>query len=193
VLKGIHEKAFIICSTWNERFTLQGRVECNMQFSTNMRNLVSFLPRSAAILFALSSAISLSPNLPRVVAQSSPAEYAGNHLINNWEARNGDRYVFRVDGTYTFYAGPAKRKSGNISHSGTWNLSGYRNSTQESVVGTAQLTLHSTRRTVLEGRRKRVLRAKRTFKIRYLITQADGVSTFDKIPFYTPDSPERNF
>jgi hypothetical protein len=127
------------------------------------------------------------------MAQSSPAEYAGNHLINTWEARNGDRYLFRVNGTYTFYAGRAKQRSGNISHSGTWRLGEYRNSTQESVVGTARITLHSTSRTVLEGRRKRVLRANRTFKVRYLITQADGVSTFDKVAFYTPDSPERNF
>ncbi|RZA20327.1 MAG: hypothetical protein EOP10_18360 [Proteobacteria bacterium] len=164
-----------------------------MQFAEGMKNSNSMLFRSGAVLFALSGAILLGPISPRAVAQSSAAEYAGNHLINTWQARNSDRYIFRVNGTYTFYAGLAKRKSGNISHSGTWRLSEYRNSTQESVVGTATLTLRSTSRTVLEARRKRVLRANRTFKIRYLITQADGLSTFDKVPFYTPDSPERNF
>lgn len=44
-------------------------------------------------------------------------------LVGKWRhPQNGDFYEFRSNATYTFRAGAAKRRAGNISHSGFWKI-----------------------------------------------------------------------
>lgn len=113
-------------------------------------------------------------------------------LADTWLHRsNGDRYVFRSNGTYTFSAGRAKRRAGNVSHSGTWRLSNYSGQAPEGIAATVTLGLRATRRTVLEGRRRKTLRANNRFTFPVEVTEADGVIAIGNDSFYTMNSPER--
>lgn len=84
-----------------------------------------------------------------------------------------ENYRFRSDGTYTFTAGTETSADGNISHSGRWSLLSYQLKSGETDDGTVQL--RSTSRVVMEGHRRRTLKANRTFKLRVAIPKdAEG-------------------
>lgn len=116
---------------------------------------------AAALLAATIATPALLPRvMPQAHASSSSvrAKLAGRWLEMNPDSPgdtkiDGDLYTFRRDGTYLFTAGRAKRSGGNVSHSGTWRVTG----------GGTTLRLHATRRTVLERRRPKTLRANTLF------------------------------
>jgi len=79
------------------------------------------------------------------------AGMARSEMLGQWQSQDGDRYLFRSNGTYTFSRGDVS--AGNVSHSGTWRLGR----------GGKTLRLLATRRVVLEGHHRRTLRAGKTF------------------------------
>lgn len=89
------------------------------------------------------------------------------HLVGTWRhPSNGDRYQFRSDATYTFFAGAAKRRNGNVSHSGFWKI--VQPTAKESggsPEGPVALRLNAHSRVVLEGKKPRVLRSNRIFRL----------------------------
>lgn len=105
-----------------------------------------------ALLLLLSALL-----LPLSSARADEADMIAS-VSGLWRNSAGDAYRFQRNGTYTFSAGAAKRRAGNISHSGTWRLTG-------NGMHFDGFRLRSTRRTVLEGRRRRVLRSARVFNL----------------------------
>lgn len=112
--------------------------------------------------YALVLGAALVLSAPIVAQEDGEGDARGitrHELTGSWKSsasnaprfRSNSTYIFRSNGTYTFLAG--NRITGNISHSGTWILQ---------AVG-LKLRLHSTSRVVLEGRRKRTLKANKTF------------------------------
>lgn len=129
---------------------------------------MNFQPIRAATLAAfliLGQGTALFPAARPVWAQKSPdynvkasdyddgeaAGMARSEMLGHWQSQNGDRYLFRSNGTYTFSKGDVS--AGNVSHSGTWRLGR----------GGKTLRLLATRRVVLEGHHRRTLRASKTF------------------------------
>lgn len=94
-------------------------------------------------------------------------------ITGRWGSELGDSYILRPDSTYTFsttFPGVTA-----ISHSGTWRLG----------VGGA-LLLHATRRVVLEGHKRRVLRADKRFSLALAFRDAETL-TFDGAYFHRPN------
>ncbi len=116
----------------------------------------------------------------------------GSSFVGSWDnPRSGDRYVFRSNGTYTFTNGPAKRATGNVSHSGTWRISEYHSATSDNDSDRGTLHLRATRRVVLEGSRRRTLKSNRRFTLPITSSDATGLIGISGQTFYTKDSPER--
>lgn len=89
------------------------------------------------------------------------------HLVGTWRhPSNGDRYQFRSDATYTFFAGAAKRRNGNWSHSGFWKIvEPTAKESGGSLEGPVALSLKARNRVVFEGKKPRVLRSNRIFRL----------------------------
>ena len=94
-------------------------------------------------------------------------------LVGTWITDANEHYVFRSNGTYTFTTGITG--SGNVSHSGRWSLLG----------GGRTLRLHATRRVVLEGKRRRTLKANRVFRLAIENLDPETI-TLDKEEFHRP-------
>lgn len=147
---------------------------------------------AALALFLTGAPISELGSGVALAQDESPIRFARQRLVDSWDHRsNGDRYVFRSNGKYTFIAGRAKRATGTVSHSGTWRLTDYSRRTEEGVEADVSLRLHSTSRVVSQRGQRRTLKTNRRETIRLTLTEADGVLIVDGQPFYTPDSPER--
>lgn len=88
-------------------------------------------------------------------------------LVGIWRhPKSGDTYRFRSDATYVFQAGSAKRRAGNISHSGHWKIvQPTQKESGGSMEGPVALRLDSKTRTVLEGQLPRVLKSNRRFRL----------------------------
>ncbi len=104
--------------------------------------------------------------LPAVPARADLGFWSHN-LVGTWRhPTNGDRYRFGSDATYTFSAGPFKRRSGQLSHSGFWKIV---NPTQResggSQEGPVALVLNARTRIVLQGRKRVVLDTRRSFRL----------------------------
>jgi len=122
---------------------------------------MKFQPIRAATLAAfliLGQGVAMFPAAHPAWAQKAYDDYgdeaAGmtrSEMLGHWQSQNGDRYLFRSNGTYTFSKGNIS--AGNVSHSGTWRLGR----------GGKTLRLLATRRVVLEGHHRRTLRANKTF------------------------------
>lgn len=97
-------------------------------------------------------------------------------LVGTWRhPRNGDKYRFNSDATYTFWAGAVKRKGGNLSHSGSWKI--VQPTARESggsLEGPVALRLNSTSRVVLEKGVRRTVATNRTFRIVVDTIRHDG-------------------
>lgn len=114
------------------------------------------IPTRATILcaFALMSGAFLTPSLQTPVRAQDYVDTASlsrREVVGSWHSARNNKYTFRGNGTYTFVTG--NKASGNVSHSGTWKLG---NSGR-------LLRLHATRRIVLEGRKRRTLKANKNF------------------------------
>lgn len=96
-------------------------------------------------------------------------------IVGNWKSNLNDFYTLRSNGTYTFATGFGGQ--GNVSHSGTWSL---RNSGHT-------LRLHATRRVVLEGKRRRTLKANKNFSLEIESPDPETI-TLDGARFYRPRS-----
>ena len=138
--------------------------------------LLTLLVAGTTLFCSLSPAqAQLYKDLGRQGAESRP-EAAREYFIGSFRnKRTGDVYRFRSNGNYTFEAGPAKRRSGNISHSGTWRILDYYEGSSDSDSNVGTLQLRSTRRVVLEKRKRRTLRANRTFQLPMALSMEDGV------------------
>lgn len=89
--------------------------------------------------------------------------------------QNGDRYQFRSNATYTFWAGNSKSRSQSVSHSGWWKIAPpTQKESGGSMEGPVALVLRSTARTVSQGGRERILKSTRTFRIVVDTVQSDG-------------------
>lgn len=123
----------------------------------------TFFGNRAALLAA-----TLFLGAPIVAPQIAPVVWAQNDeedeldpghsvsrgdVLGEWKSSDFNRYIFRSNGTYTFFTG--NTSSGNVSHSGTWSL---RDSG-------STLRLRATRRVVLERRRRKTLKANKTFTL----------------------------
>ncbi len=88
-------------------------------------------------------------------------------LVGTWRhPTNGDRYRFGSDATYTFSAGPYKRKGGQLSHSGFWKIvQPTQAESGGSMEGPVALVLRSRSRVVKRGRQRVVLDSRRSFRI----------------------------
>ena len=89
------------------------------------------------------------------------------HLVGTWRhPSNGDRYQFRSDATYSFFAGAAKRRNGDLSHSGFWRIvDPTAKESGGSLEGPVALGLSARSRVVLESNKPRVLRSSRNFRL----------------------------
>ena len=99
-----------------------------------------------------------------------------------------DSYNFRSNGTYTFKAGPEKSKGGNVSHSGRWSLLSYKNMGADTADGVVQL--RATSRVVMEGRRKRTLKANKKFNLTIGFGEVEGVIGISGQRFVEPGAEE---
>ena len=124
-----------------------------------------------AMVVGLGATGTIVPTLRPAVAQRA----FRTDLVGNWKSNLNDFYVLRSNGTYTFSTGMSD--TGNLSHSGTWSL----------LNGGHTLRLHSTRRVVLEGRRRRTLRANKTFRLAIESPDPETI-TLDGARFYRPRS-----
>ncbi|PQV65152.1 hypothetical protein B1R32_102160 [Abditibacterium utsteinense] len=104
------------------------------------------------------------------------------HLVGTWRhPTNGDIYRFRSNATYSFFVGKAKRRGGNLSHSGYWKI--VQPTSKESggsMEGPVALRLDSKSRTVLEGKKSRVLKSNRRFRVLVDIVQKSEDGLVDK-------------
>jgi hypothetical protein len=123
---------------------------------------------TVATFLGLSTTGTLVPTLRPATAQRA----FRSDLVGNWKSNLGDFYTLRSNGTYTFTIGD--KMMGNLAHSGTWSLTGGHT-----------LRLHSTRRVVLEGRRRRTLRADKTFRLAIESPDPETI-TLDGARFYRP-------
>lgn len=107
---------------------------------------------------------------------TSRPESARTQFVGSFRnKRTGDTYRFQANGSYTFEAGPAKRRSGNVSHSGTWRILDYYEGSSDDSSNMGTLQLRATRRVVLEKRKRRTLRTVRTFQLPMALSMEDGV------------------
>lgn len=105
-------------------------------------------------------------------------------LVGNWRhPSNGDRYQFHSNGTYIFTSGPAKARTGHLSHSGFWKIvQPTQKESGGSLEGPVALILRSKTRVVLE-RKRRILRSNRTFRI-LVDSAADGEENSMRSDYY---------
>ena len=91
----------------------------------------------------------------------------GANLVGTWRHPvSGDRYHFRSDATYTFTAGAAKRRTGQMSHVGFWKIvEPTPRESGGSLEGPVALLLKSRRRVVWENSKRRMLRSNRVFRL----------------------------
>ena len=138
---------------------------------------ISFKPRHGALL-----ALCLSLLAP--ITTHAFQSYSSGMTGRYYNPDTNDAYTFRSNGTYTFSAGPAKRAGGNISHSGTWKLSSYWRGPADTSGAT--LNLRARTRVVMEGRRRKTLRAARTFKLKMAFPEVEDVIVISGARFVKP-------
>lgn len=139
------------------------------------------LTRNSSRLGVLGAALLVTTLFPSRVVRADLG-YWSRALTGTWRhPTNGDCYRFGSDATYTFTAGPAKRKSGQLSHSGFWRMS--RPTEEESdgsLDGIAALILDSKSRIVRRGKNRVVLDSNRSFRLIVVNAQdANGEPTDD--------------
>lgn len=128
--------------------------------------------KRGALIVALG--LGTTGTLPLLAPTSARADRAfRDDLVGEWITDSGESYTLRSNGTYTFKTGI--KGSGNVSHSGTWSLreSGHT------------LRLHSTSRVVLERRKRRTLKANKTFRLAVENLDPETI-TLDKEEFHRP-------
>lgn len=113
------------------------------------------------------SAVLLTTSLVPIRVAHADLGFWSRALVGTWRhPTNGDRYRFGSDATYTFTAGPAKRRSGQLSHSGFWRIT---QPTEEesggSQEGPVALVLNARMRVVRRGGQRVVLNTKRSFRL----------------------------
>ena len=88
-------------------------------------------------------------------------------LVGTWRhPGNGDLYRFNSNATYTFTSGRAKRRAGQLSHSGHWKIvQPTEKESGGSMEGPVALVLDSRSRVVHRGNRRVVLPSRRAFRL----------------------------
>jgi hypothetical protein len=100
----------------------------------------------SAVLCGLWGILALIYALPPAVRADDA--HSPSALYGHWRnPKTGDSYRFQRNGTYVFRAGPQKRKSGNLSHGGTWTI--YDPNPASPLGFTPGLRLRATHRQVL--------------------------------------------
>ncbi len=96
-------------------------------------------------------------------------------LIGTWRnPTSGDLYRFSPNATYTFTAGQAKARGGQLAHSGYWKIAKPTESESGgSMEGPVALVLNSRTRTVRRNGRKVTLVSHRSFRLVVDVVQND--------------------
>ncbi|BCM89302.1 hypothetical protein IAD21_01147 [Abditibacteriota bacterium] len=88
-------------------------------------------------------------------------------LIGTWRhPTNGDLYRFNSNATYTFTAGKASARTGQLAHSGSWKIAQpTQRESGGSMEGPVALVLNSHNRTIKRNGRKVTLTSTRSFRL----------------------------